>query len=436
MVKGQRLIAADGYEYALYPMESIRITQSYAGSYSHSSWTQENTGLWDVTGVTGDNPKGEIYAPFSGTIIYIGDGHQTFLMSSDKVHYADGTLDYAMFSFGHDNKSDVKVGQFVTQGQKIGDAGDYGKVTGVHSHFLLYKGKWPFGKKIPVCKNKNGNHIYYAKGSPADIDKLFRIDGIRAISTYKIDGLTLNWREHGGEAMDLSKYLKERDEYKHQIKITANNVCVRKTPNGEKYSGIHLPEGIYDYGATSTAGAYTWMQLDDDIWFALSDQWCEDLPATKVKPDTSKYIVERDTTKHQINVTGDVVRVRESANGTIYQGVYVTPGIYNYGETAEAAGSTWMKLANDIWFSISGDWCEDLPAEEPTDYKALYEEEVKKYNALELDYKQLGTENAALSAQLKNLQDNYDAMEIDYTKIKGELSSANSKITKAKEALA
>lgn len=57
MVKGQKLFASDGYQVCLYPLESIRITQTCHGSTSHSSNKVSNTGLWDVTGVTGDNPK-------------------------------------------------------------------------------------------------------------------------------------------------------------------------------------------------------------------------------------------------------------------------------------------------------------------------------------------------------------------------------------------
>lgn len=445
MIKGQTLLAEDGYEVALYPLESIRITQSYNGDYSHGSNIQHNTGLWDVTGVNGDNPKGVIYAPFTGKVFYIGDGHMVFIRSLRKVHYADGTLDYAMFSFAHDNVNDVKVGDIVYQGQKVGDCGDYGYATGVHSHFLLYKGNWPYGINIPVVKNKNGRGIYYAKNNPCDIDNMFFTNKIRTISTTKINGLTLNWKDYEGTTMDLTKYIATRDEYKHQVEITADNVNVRTSPSlsGQK-TGLHLPVGIYNVDTTQEADSYTWVKLDTDLWFALVNTAYNDLPATKTIPDLTKYIVERDKTKHQVEVKKEEIRARKSySTDSEYLNCKVPVGIYNVQGTATDDKYTWIKLDTDIWFAMAGDNVEDLPAESPTDYKTLYELEVAKYNALEKDYKQLGSENATLNSELKSTQEELAAVKLDNTQLQSKLETANAdisklneKISKAKEVLA
>lgn len=287
MVKGQTLVANDGYEVALYPLESIRITQTCHGSTSHSSYKVNNTGLWDVTGMDGDNPKGYIYAPFSAIVKCVltgkSNGNQTMLQSKNKVHLANGKLDYACFGFAHDNKLDIKVGQEVKQGQFIGNCGSYGNVTGVHSHFLIGQGKWTHGLSIPTITNKNGSKIFYMTNA-INIDEMFYKNGIRGydISNLKKcnDPYTFNWKVYE-DNMDLSKYQVERNKWKHQVKITGNKVRVRKSPSlqGEIYSNTYMPLGIYDYKDTTLANNLVWIKLDEEIYFALVSGAYTDLEA-------------------------------------------------------------------------------------------------------------------------------------------------------------
>lgn len=215
MVKGQKLFASDGYQVCLYPLESIRITQTCHGSTSHSSNKVSNTGLWDVTGVTGDNPKGYIYAPFDGIVMAVitgyVNGNQTMIQSKKKVHLANGKLDYACFGFAHDNVLDIKVGQEVSQGDFIGNCGSYGNVTGVHSHFLIGEGKWKHGTTIPTIESKNGTKIFYMDNA-IDIDDMFYINGVRTIDVSKLkannDPYVFNWKTFkGGSSVDLSSYI-------------------------------------------------------------------------------------------------------------------------------------------------------------------------------------------------------------------------------------
>lgn len=290
MIRGQKLIASDGYEVALYPLESIRITQSCHGSTSHSSNKVSNTGLWDVTGASGDNPKGYIYAPFDGIVkaVLTGktNGNQTMIQSKKKVHLANGKLDYACFGFGHDNVLDIKVGQEVKQGDFIGNCGNYGNlVTGTHSHFLLGQGKWTHGNKIPTIENKNGSTIFYMTNA-IDIDKMFFINGVRTIDVSKLkennDNYSFNWKTYeGGSSVDLSSYKVERNYFKHQVEVTGTKVNARKTPSlsGAKL-GVYVPTGYYNVEETATADGYSWVKLDTDVWFACVEGACKDLPAS------------------------------------------------------------------------------------------------------------------------------------------------------------
>lgn len=200
MYEGQRLIADDGYEVALYPMTSAEITQSPYGSYSHRCSGIANTGLWDVIGHTGATDQSAIYAPFSGTItVSQASGHQRVLSSSDKVHLANGTLDYANFGWGHDNDILVDRGATVTQGELIGHTGTYPNVP-KHSHFMLGTGYWSYGNYLPTCLSLSYGTIFYMPNA-IDIDNMFYVNNTD-VYTYTIDGWTLNWRTWEGPIVE------------------------------------------------------------------------------------------------------------------------------------------------------------------------------------------------------------------------------------------
>lgn len=205
MIQGQTLTASDGYQVALYPQTIARITQSYAGDTSHQCKGGGNSGLWDVSATEGVSTP--IYAPFDLKVLYIfsgeNNGNQVFCQSVNKVHYANGTLDYAMFGFGHDgipNSLIVEAGKTYTQGTLIGHTGRFGKyVTGIHSHFILYQGLWSWSKSeyesFMCYANVLGttSKIFYSP-NPIDIDDLFCSDNT-TIETTKINGITLTWKK-------------------------------------------------------------------------------------------------------------------------------------------------------------------------------------------------------------------------------------------------
>lgn len=294
MTKGQVLIASDGLEVALYPLESVRITQTYYGSTSHGSNIVKNTGLWDVTGVNGDTNKGVIYAPFTCKVVVCltngkSSGHQVVVQSLNKVHLANGSIGYALFGFGHDNELDVKLGQIIKQGEKLGDCGDYGYVTGVHSHWMIGVGEWTRGNSLPICKNKSGSSIYYMPNA-IDIDDMFYINGIREVAKYlngdKItnnedgsityyvsnDKVTCNFKKFSGQTLDLTQFQVERNESKHQVEIKIEIIRARKDHyiSDDTLLGIKVPIGIYNVLETYTDKEYKWVKIADGVWFALA----------------------------------------------------------------------------------------------------------------------------------------------------------------------
>ena len=131
------VVNEEGYEYALYPSETLYVTQGAYDTYSH----QKQNAL-DIT-----TKNKSVYAPFTGKIVRIDRGYSRYntvwLQSCDKVVYADGSVDYMTVVFMHDNNvSDLSVGQIVGQGEYFYDMGVAGGATGSHVHIACIRGKY------------------------------------------------------------------------------------------------------------------------------------------------------------------------------------------------------------------------------------------------------------------------------------------------------
>ncbi len=130
--------AAD-YEYAMFPMTTMNITQGVGGSFSHAG-----TLAIDIAGKDGGIESA--YAPFSGTITKIYNKFQVWLQSSNPVIWADGTIDYMTILVVHDNDtSDLYVGKTIKQGERFFEEGTAGYATGNHIHLEVAKGKMSGG---------------------------------------------------------------------------------------------------------------------------------------------------------------------------------------------------------------------------------------------------------------------------------------------------
>lgn len=146
MRAGQTLRASDGYEVALFPLEYMNISQ---GEMMPSGWSHYNVYNIDFLGwnASGRVYNCPIYAPCTMKVVaywstYEG-GHQVFFESVDKVHLADGSLDYLTIYFAHAQTPPyTTIGQVVNQGQLCYYTGEYGEVTGDHVHTCCGKGHY------------------------------------------------------------------------------------------------------------------------------------------------------------------------------------------------------------------------------------------------------------------------------------------------------
>lgn len=141
---------SDEYEFAIFPNGTVNVSQvAYNSGYSHAEYN-----------ATDILPDGDVYAPFTGTIVYVDPSWgYVVLQSKNKVYYADGTLDYMCVGFMHDNNIDdlwetkeIKKGApFYQAGTKSPPDPKY-KITGAHVHIVVMRGKL-------------SNYTYYYSGS-------------------------------------------------------------------------------------------------------------------------------------------------------------------------------------------------------------------------------------------------------------------------------
>lgn len=158
MIPLQRLIASDGYEVMLFPMEYMNISQGEGGSLSHNL-AMDFLG-WDANGRVYNCPY---YAPCScRCVAHWGSSDNATWESLDLVHCADGTLRKVTFCFNHDSMPPA-VGTVLTQGDLIGHSGTAGVATGDHMHFNTANGDYDGYEQIGTTgwyELKNSNHIY------------------------------------------------------------------------------------------------------------------------------------------------------------------------------------------------------------------------------------------------------------------------------------
>ena len=185
MRAGERLVAPDGYEVMLFPLEYMNASQEEGGGYSHAGTLQMDFLGWGANGRVYNCPY---YAPCSCSCVATTDSstHNRVWQSDNMVHLADGTLGYVTFEVAHDDYPPYNVGISVQQGTLIGRTGTAGFVTGDHVHFQCARGTYAGWEQVPPNNNwqlVNEMHIY---------------DACYVNDTVIINGYNYNWREYQG----------------------------------------------------------------------------------------------------------------------------------------------------------------------------------------------------------------------------------------------
>lgn len=159
MRANERLVASDGYEVLLFPLEYMNISQDEYGSYSHSGILAIDFLGW---GLSGRILRCPYYAPCSSTCLTTTEDNNRIWQSNNRVHLADGTVDYVTWVQAHDNNP-LPIGTVLNQGDLLGHTGTAGNVTGDHVHFNFAKGVYDGWDSTQGNRQlKNSIHIYNA----------------------------------------------------------------------------------------------------------------------------------------------------------------------------------------------------------------------------------------------------------------------------------
>lgn len=134
MIAGQTLVAQDGYEVCLFPMDVLYMTQDEGGDYSHA-------GTYNIDFI-GLHTRYPLYAPCKLRIRRIvADSNGLILDSVNPVHLPNGALDYITLLVAHDNNPpSMVIGTVFNQGELFYRTGTYGYATGDHVHIGIGQG--------------------------------------------------------------------------------------------------------------------------------------------------------------------------------------------------------------------------------------------------------------------------------------------------------
>lgn len=231
-------VSAASYETAWFPAPSMHITQIAYESYSHGSCN-----AIDIS------PGGNVFAPFTGKIVQL-DSRWGFVLfqSTDKVYYADGSLDYMTVGFMHDsNISNLRRNQIITQGTAFYQAGGMGNGN-----------PNAYGKHvdISVLRGRRNSVRSYGRGDTYAYDGFF-------INKSKT---TINRNSNFGKVARGNRVTRGYSDWSNKWRYTTDTKQKTPTISGANVPTSLQPGQVYSiYGTISsesqitsvTAGVYT-----------------------------------------------------------------------------------------------------------------------------------------------------------------------------------
>ena len=192
-----------------------------------------------------------VYAPFTGRVARVrtDSSHETYFESLEPVEFADGTVDYMTVTLMHDNVLDVRAGQVLHQGEKIGDEGGFGGGRpgrfGAHLHLEVSRGR----NIAYQVRNAQGTYC-----TPQQVDVWSAL--WLGTDVQVLDGGGRPWKRDIQEESDM-KFLK----------VTSGKCEVFTAPDvnavDKSYNGGKLTEGVcYPVQAeVGSSGGYSWVRI-------------------------------------------------------------------------------------------------------------------------------------------------------------------------------
>lgn len=262
--------------YMIYPLKTMRITQSYHGETSHRlHWYQANDYRdYPIDDGGLDSGRDPIYCPCDEmkvtAIRGLGNASVTntiWLVSTSPV-VAPTFNDIAFMTLTHSNDQDlskIKVGDIFKRGEIICHEGSDG-ATSNHIHIVAGKG---------YCDTwiENSNRKWVMKGECLPPEDVFFLD---SNFTKEVFGGFLPWVELPKELSYVGTPV-PRDSTQNQLEVLVTNLRARREPNLQGDILGYIQPGIYTYTDEKNIDGYKWYQVES-YWIASKDDWVILLP--------------------------------------------------------------------------------------------------------------------------------------------------------------
>ncbi len=275
--------------YMIYPLKTMRITQSYHGETSHLLHWDQNANYRDYPIDDGGNDGGTdpIYCPCDEMQVTAirGLGNRsitnTIWLVSTSAVVAPTFTDIAFMCLTHSNDQDlskIKVGDIFKRGEIICHEGSDG-ATSNHIHLVAGKG---------YCDNwiENSNHKWVMKGEALPPEDVFFLD--RSFTKEAFGGF-LPWVELPKTLNYLGNPV-EREATSSQLEVVVTSLRARKDPSLQGEILGYIQPGIYTYTDVIEADNYRWYRIES-YWIAYQEGWINILPKTdpveETKPEES-----------------------------------------------------------------------------------------------------------------------------------------------------
>ncbi len=297
-----------GYEdYAIFPMNYLRITQSYDQGNHIDHWKGANYVDYpiDVGGM--DSGRDYLFAPVDMKVTALSGignklvSNKIFLESVNKVKTPKWGTTKIFMTAVHFENSDVSkfglsVGKIIKAGQPICFEG---RETATANHLHLTCG---IGSSTKSIQNNKGKWV--TKGNCKKPEEIFYID----------PNFTIVKNMGGLKFVELPKREVEmlpkigspvlRDTTKKQIEVLVDTLRMRSLPTTSGKVLGYIKKGIYDYGDIRQANNYTWYKVENG-WIAFNDLWCKLYEKEVTVPETEENLQPSEMPSQEPDVIKD-----------------------------------------------------------------------------------------------------------------------------------
>ncbi len=254
--------------YMIFPMNVMRITQSYLGNTSHFRHTTGTPKDYPIDCAGADTGRDAVFCPCDEMMITEIKGYNdqrttnTIWLTSTRPATTPTFTDTVFMTLTHENDSDLanlKVGQKFKRGDVICYEGTSG-TTANHIHIVVGR-----GSSNTWVTSSTGSLVIY--GDTKKPEEVFFVDKkiTKVVSTGGLQFKELVEKEQVGTPV-------LRDVSRNQLEVLVSNLNARSSASltGEVLGYVN--PGIYNFVESHESDGYTWYNLEG-FYVAYQPDW-------------------------------------------------------------------------------------------------------------------------------------------------------------------